>query len=818
MRLLAFFLIFAMAASFAQYYDISVVRANDSTAITGLVYDNNATAYKDNGLENPDAKLRICANSSSVLLNRYVILAYADGFDGDYIQLTHFPVKITNVTPSFCAYVPLEISSFRAWYPSIPYVFISTSLDMSAASRWKLTRLTGWFIGNYTVNRTQIGNQVNITVTNATDDLGAEIVPDVEYLVVGLVRSDFTTMDTAISSPQNVSTLLADSATANYSVFINGIGPNIPPYVRIITPENGKEYAVTTIPFTYIMIDDDGIANCWYVLDSKRTDLPVCGPAYILTGLRDGTHHLALYANDSSGNIASDSVTFKVKTKPPTPPTPGGGGGTGIPIYQEVPIVPPSEKLFILNPENIFIILDYPKEGTAAFNLTSTVHLDDVYCYVKSDFENYTRIKLEKTTIEINETIRGNITVSMQPLEIFDYNKGLDGYIQCIGHMSPELLASTIGNVYLTINKPEIAIDNVTNVLPIVAGNSTEKELAVQNIGPGNTTAINLTAVFTRYQFLFRNVEITQQLKQDEYGVMRFIVSIPKDMPEGDYYAPIIIYENGRQVGQGYLRVHVIKPEVPPPPTCNWPDLGWTVIILLVGIVLSALAYGWRKNKQEKELKMQKNAGSWFERNKMPLAYAGLVMAFFLLVWLLVFLYFLKCEIPIAECTWPNLTWTSVILLMGVAFGALTYGWVKNRVLRMQREATDGKTSSWFERNKIPFACAGLVMAFFLLLWLLVFKYFFRCEVATCNWPNLAWTLIILLIGLAPSLLVYGWRRDKQEKALRMQKEANARNGKTSSRGTWFERNKMPLAYAGLVMAFFLLVWLLVFLLLLKCT
>lgn len=643
-----FLLLILFCVAFSQYYDIAIVRANDSTVLSSLLYDDNSTSYADNSIENPDANIRICASNASDLLDKYVSLCYADGFDGDYLELTTFPVRITSVEPNGCTFVPLDISSFKAWYPAIPYVFISNSTDLSSASRWKLSRLTGWFAGNYSINRTQSLNMVTINVTNATDDNGAEIVPDVNYLVIGLVRSDFTTMDTAIASPRDNVTLLADSPTSNYSVFINGIGPDVPPYVSIITPEDGKEYSTSTIPFTYVMIDDDGVSNCWYVLDGARTDMPNCGPAYILSGLRDGSHTLVLYANDTTGNVAYDSVQFTVKTTTPTPGGGGGGGGgTGIPY--KPPIVPPKPPFMELTilPQNIFVILNYDQDGTASFSLLSTIALTDVSCYVRGDFENYTTVSLEKTTLQPNESVKGEIVVSMPPVDILEYDKGKSGVLQCVGNASTNLLASTLANVYLSIRKPKIELgENAT--LTLYQGE--KMEYAIKIVNKENKTEIkNLSLKIEKYDFLFSKYELSQAIPAGQDGLLSLSIAIPDGMEPGTYEVPITFYEHGKVVGFGTIKIIVLKKEIPPykPPECHYPDLSWTILILVIGFIVSLVVF---KLTQKEKLEGQKMAGgmlenmrAWFEINKKPLLYAVAVMIISIVIWIFVVLSNWKC-------------------------------------------------------------------------------------------------------------------------------------------------------------------------------
>jgi len=337
MRKLALLLLILVSVSSAQYYEMWIVRASDHSTMA-LLYDDNSTSYKDNSLENPDAEMRICALNSGDLQNKWVSLVYADGTNpGDYIEITHAPVQITSVPPTNCVYVPLELSSFKAWYPSIPFLFIGDSPDLSTSERVKFLFPNGWLAGDYTVNSSQAGNLVNITVAEALDDGGNPIVPDVDFLVVGLMMGTaLETTDTAIASINDSVVLSLGGYGGTYYIHINGIGPGMfPPEVEILSPEP-RSYDTNTIPFIYTITTFMGpVDSCWYILDGQRTDMPDCTISYVLN-VRDGSHTLTLYANDTLGQIGQDTVTFRVETEPPIP---GGIGMAHIP--QPPPPIPP---------------------------------------------------------------------------------------------------------------------------------------------------------------------------------------------------------------------------------------------------------------------------------------------------------------------------------------------------------------------------------------------------------------------------------------------------------------------------------------------
>lgn len=658
MKRLALLLIILSFSS--AYYQVYIVRAND-TATTNLVYDDQITvgsntyngsySYADNSLENPDALLRICALTAAELQNKYVSLMYADGTNpGDYIEITHFPVQITDVPPNNCVYVPLDIHSFRAWYPSIPFVFISNSPDMSSATRQKLIVSHGWLVGNYTVTSSRVGNLVNVTVTSALDDNNASITPDVDYLVVGLLQDGFLiTTDTAITSPNDPVVLSLGSYTGTYYIHVNGIGPGqFPPIVNIISPEP-RPYNVTSIPFVYTITQSQApIDSCWYVLDGTTVPMPDCTISYILN-VGAGAHTLFLYANDSEGQIGFDSVVFTVGGIAPPPWT----GGPGAPhVGQQFPVVPPSYDVFEINPEDIWVIINYPLPGEANFSLYSLNSLVDVECFVKGDFEDYTTVELESDEIPAGGAIRGTITVEMPPVEILDYSGKTEGLLQCVGRRetNSSLMLSTTANVYLEINKPLVDVENVTvemTAVDILLGEGKFANLSLTNIGNGSAFTYNMSAEFMGpYGNLIRLVAVPALLQHSESGPLSFFVSIPRNFEPGIYNIPVFIYENGRIVGRGQITLFVKQPIGVT--ICIFPDLRWTVIILVLGVVLGIWLYKREKEKQEKGEKVKRAHMKKAEKEDKlykwrPHIYAALAGLAFLILWAIIVWLLAKC-------------------------------------------------------------------------------------------------------------------------------------------------------------------------------
>lgn len=88
---------------------------------------------------------------------------------------------------------------------------------------------------------------------------------------------------------------------------------NPPPYIGIISPQNGTIYATGNIPLIFNLTEE--VSWIGYSLDggANRT---ITGNTTITVA--DGTHSLIIYANDTTGQMgASDPIYFTVDSTPP---------------------------------------------------------------------------------------------------------------------------------------------------------------------------------------------------------------------------------------------------------------------------------------------------------------------------------------------------------------------------------------------------------------------------------------------------------------------------------------------------------------------
>jgi len=664
MRLSIAFLLILLSLSFAQYYQVSIVRANDTQRMN-LTYDINSTSYKDNSITNPDALLRICGTSSSDLLNKYVILAYADGTNtaGQYIQITHYAVQITEVPPNLCVNVPLEISSFKAWYPSIPFVLIGDNpTDFSSATRWKLSRHRGWLMGNYSVNESRVGDDVNVTVLNATDYNGNLIIPTVTFLVVGLVKEDgLTTTSTAIVKPGENAQLSLNGYTGNYSILVNGIGPikddTLAPYVKIYSPGNGATYRLSeSIPLNFLITDNDEVASCWYVLDSNTYTLPSCDTSYVLPSLGAGSHTLTLYAQDLDGNIGSDSVTFRVL---------GGSGGDywwmgGMArniTNQTTPTTPTSQD-FMIVPESIYMWNDYPNGGKVSFTVHSNFPLTDVVCKINTQFKywNITSIVLNGSTVSPNSPLTGVITVDMGPELALKSDGPTQGFIECRGKYNETVVLATSANIYFTVRKPKLTlIDTMESVYP---GEKFKGMLTIVNNGTADS-ADTLVVVRDPYKGWVYLYKLPKSVPADGFENFDFMLQVPYGNEEGTYTILLDVYEYGVHVSTGKILVNVKKKPSEITPICTQ-EFGpcWLLLALILSLITALLTYKWGKGQ-----KME---------NKKSLLYS--VLSFFItltLIYIAVMAFAPSCH--------PDycIYWMPLALILSIVMGVVVGEWKK---------------------------------------------------------------------------------------------------------------------------------------------
>jgi hypothetical protein len=110
---------------------------------------------------------------------------------------------------------------------------------------------------------------------------------------------------------------------ANYELTYNVVLDTIPPVITIVYPNNYLNTSFYRLDVNYTVTDNLEIGSCWYSNDSmtKNYTLPNCNnlTALYWDGIWvDGQHTVKIWANDSAGNEAFDTIIFTIDTKTPT--------------------------------------------------------------------------------------------------------------------------------------------------------------------------------------------------------------------------------------------------------------------------------------------------------------------------------------------------------------------------------------------------------------------------------------------------------------------------------------------------------------------
>ncbi len=161
----------------------------------------------------------------------------------------------------------------------------------------------------------------NFIATDTNLDSCSYIINGASSVTVSCVSG--TTKDVSITSVEGTNTLsvtaIDDSGNSVTETITFTVDTTVPdttaPTINIMSPE-AIEYNTSTINLRIITDEDVPIRT--FSLDGTAS-IPMTNPSdhiftYTLTNLEDGTHTVIFYAEDTSGNSASESVTFSIDT------------------------------------------------------------------------------------------------------------------------------------------------------------------------------------------------------------------------------------------------------------------------------------------------------------------------------------------------------------------------------------------------------------------------------------------------------------------------------------------------------------------------
>ncbi|MEM5870641.1 MAG: hypothetical protein QW758_01660 [Candidatus Aenigmatarchaeota archaeon] len=252
--LLVLFLLFSHLA-----ISINVSLVNLSLNEINLSYDRikNGTetlgsfSYKDNSLKNSNAFLLFCETNSS-FLNNFIDFLYSSESGNITISLLSLLPMIYNITNENCSVVDIDISAFKALYPSIPFVAIYREFFNESKNETEIERIflkkmeNSMLLGNYSlgVDIDDILKETYLTVEKIFDENNETIEARAKHLIMSIVDNNVSIKE-AIASPYERVTFKY-MFKANETVFVNGI-PSL--RVRAIEPcsivnETGFYYVI----------------------------------------------------------------------------------------------------------------------------------------------------------------------------------------------------------------------------------------------------------------------------------------------------------------------------------------------------------------------------------------------------------------------------------------------------------------------------------------------------------------------------------------------------------------------------------------------
>ena len=243
-----------LIAAFALFWASGIAWALNASLVnsTGgpvsLTYDPASASYADSG-PNPNTFLRLCdpGGLPGGLNGTYAGLLYKVG---DSYKLVSTPLGgpfgdlmyVNAPGPGSCVDLDVQVSSFRAFYPSWPVVVVSSDSYVSLDDTFlNLSNTTGWMNGSFTVTKHVSGSTVAVNVTAAKSQNGTDILVDQDYLVIGIRNSTGSILDSGITSINNSINLSRGSYTGALDVIVNGIAtvPNVTSACNVSTWVDG---------------------------------------------------------------------------------------------------------------------------------------------------------------------------------------------------------------------------------------------------------------------------------------------------------------------------------------------------------------------------------------------------------------------------------------------------------------------------------------------------------------------------------------------------------------------------------------------------
>ena len=163
------------------------------------------------------------------------------------------------------------------------------------------------------ISDTQLDSTLtNITLVNSTGSFNSTNLPS------SLNYTEWDSVDFA-NGNYNITTETCENETADFFCGNNTVSitiDNTPPILIILLPTNNTNTTDTQIDIDFIAVDIN-LDTCFWGNETTNTTLANCDINITDQTWNEGLNNITVYANDSSNNLISDFVRFRVDTLPP---------------------------------------------------------------------------------------------------------------------------------------------------------------------------------------------------------------------------------------------------------------------------------------------------------------------------------------------------------------------------------------------------------------------------------------------------------------------------------------------------------------------
>lgn len=224
--------------------------------------------------------------------------------------------------------------------------FISDTSGFGQFNFTNVTRADGskfrtqWYSGTGTYNRnwylqvnvsnltSVISNATVLIKDNADNTLFNGLTDNTGFIPAQTLHEFLknSTSEVYYTQTVNVSALnhRNESANVNLTLTLNTLiqftllSDLIPPNINIISPINFYNSTDKYLDINYLATDNEAISSCWYSNDSYAANITLTNCINITSVVwSEGQHNVTVWAEDTSSNINSSSVTFTIDSLQP---------------------------------------------------------------------------------------------------------------------------------------------------------------------------------------------------------------------------------------------------------------------------------------------------------------------------------------------------------------------------------------------------------------------------------------------------------------------------------------------------------------------